>query len=176
MNSLPSLASPYFDDYRANNSARFPDLLHQVFPDEISDLTANDDILDVTVPPQHDIRTGEPSGEYADQQKYLWLVRQENVLLGPEFGPSGLATARKRLSHTNLSGGAEAHAGGELWFKDDCSIVMNGGSSRYEPRSAEELRALAVGFVTAGYRVRCAEWNVDLDRPDRIFRGAEPWL
>lgn len=133
-------------------------------------------MFEASVAPESGIRTGEPGIEYVDHQRYLWLVTPSHVLVAPEYGPSGLATQRKRLAHTNLSGGAAAHSGGELWYSDERSVRMNGGSSRYEPRSPEELRALAAAFVAAGYRVCCAEWNSELDRPERLFRGTEPWL
>jgi len=147
-----------------------------VYPDEVLDVSANEDVLNVIVPPQDNVRVGRPLGDYVDHQKYLWLVTPGRVLIALEYGLSGLDLQRQRLSHTNLSGGEDAHAGGELWFYDNHSVMVNGGSSRYEPRSVEELQALADSFVSARYRVCCAEWNSDLDRPERVFRGKEPWL
>ncbi len=50
-------------------------------------------------------------------------------------------------------GGADAHTGGELWFISDNKILINGGSSRYKPRTMEELISAADGFRKTGYTV-----------------------
>lgn len=134
-------------------------------------MTKNDDIFSVTTAPAEGMRLGTPQfGNMTDRTKYLWLVTPSDVLAGLEHGDSGLSTSRRYLAHTNLSGGKETHAGGELWFPGHSSIWMTGGSGRYPPRSPEELDAVKQSFIDAGYDVRCAGWDYEVGRPSRVFR------
>lgn len=165
-------ASPFFEEYRAAYPARPPDLRRQQFADELKDLSGNNDILAVEVAPATGITLGRPQpGNVIDSAKYLWLITPEDVCAAPEFGKSGRETNRGRLAHTNLSGGGEAHAGGEMWFHGHSSIWMTGGSARYQPATESELNAVVEAFKTAGYAVRSAGWDTEAGKPARVFRG-----
>lgn len=164
--------SPFFDEYRATYPARQPDLRKQQFTDEVTDLSANSDMVSIEAAPATGMTLGKPQPtNVTDSAKYLWLVTQKDVLGALEFGSSGSATARRRLAHTNLCGGEMAHAGGEMWFRGPSSIWMTGGSGRYPPTTASELEAIATAFAAAGYSVRSAGWDVEINRPARVFRG-----
>jgi len=167
-------ASPFFDDYRSAYPARQPNLEKQQFADESTDLSANSDIVSLEAAPATGMTLGKPQPKnVTDSAKYLWLVTHEDVLGALEFGVSGNATTRRRLAHTNLSGGQDAHAGGEMWFRGHSSIWMTGGSGRYPPTTATELEATVAAFTEAGYAVRCAGWDAEVNMPARIFRGDE---
>ena len=165
-------ASPFFDKYRAAFPARPPDLTKQQFADEVTDLSENSDIVSLEAAPATGMALGNPrSGSLTDSAKYLWLVTRGEVPAALEYGPSGSRTTRRRLAHTNLCGGENAHAGGEMWFRGHSSIWMTGGSGRYPPATEGELEAIVSAFATAGYAVRSAGWDSETNMPARMFRG-----
>lgn len=174
----PPRASPVFEPYRHAYEARRPDLTRKGHDDELADLSGEADVLSLTVAPSAGFeRAATPhTRQTRGGATYLWLVRTDNVLIALEEGASGRATKRKRLAHTNLSGGLPAHAGGELWYRDERSLWLTGGSSRYAPRSREELMKIVESFRKSGYAVCTCGWDEEVARPARYFRGAEPWL
>lgn len=170
-------ASPHFDAYRAKHDEQPPDLQKQRFADEVHDLSGNADVGSVVVPPVAAVLRGEPRRDWTSRPAatHIWLVLYEDVRLALEEGTSGRTTARGRLAHTNLSGGSPAFAGGELWFRDESSVWLTGGSGRYPPRSAEELDDLSAAYRAAGFTVCCAGWDSEIAGPARIFRGDDVW-
>jgi hypothetical protein len=171
-----ALASPHFSAHRSNYVARAPRLDTQQFADELTQSAPTGDILDMLEPPDNGVELGEASGASRANTKYLWLVGETYVVLGLENGATGRTLSRGRLAHTNLSGGRPAHTGGELWFRDERSAWINGGSGRYPPRNVAELESVADAARAAGYVVCCAGWDSEQNRPQRMFRGDEPWL
>lgn len=171
-------ASPRFGAYRSTFPARAPDLARQLYNDEVKDLTGKSDFFSLSVAPQRPFITGEaPTAPKQDGVgKLLFLVATESVVLAPEHGTSGKSTERGRLAHTNLSGGQPAHAGGELWFRDETSFWMTWASSRYVARSAEERTALVDSFRQSGYHVCSCGWDDEVGEAARYFRGSEKWL
>lgn len=168
-------ASPFFDHYRAAFPARAPNLTKQQFADEVTDLSGNSDIVSLEVAPATGMTLGKPQpGSVIDSAKYLWLVTCETVPAALEYGTSGSRTTRRRLAHTNLCGGENAHAGGEMWFQGHSSIWMTGASGRYPPATERELEVLVSAFATAGYSVRSAGWDAETNTPARVFRGDKP--
>ncbi len=105
----------------------------------------------------------------------MWLVRTDDVISAIEEGDSGMSTARGKLAHTNLSGGSSAHAGGELWFEDGNSVLLNGGSSRYAPKNNDEMLDIVQAFRKSGYRVCYSGWSEEENCPKRDFRNPN-WL
>lgn len=175
---LTALATPNFDSYRTQFSARLPDLTRKQYDDEEADVSSHNDVYSLPHAPAGNHLRGTPPTEprSAGEKMHIWLVLPEDVVFSEEAGHSGASTQRKRLSHTNLSGGNPAHCGGELWFRDEGSIWITGGSSRYAPRSDEELHSLAQSFVDSGYSVCSCGWDSDNAMPARFFRGNEKWL
>jgi hypothetical protein len=175
---LTDSASPKFNPYRSRYEARDPDLKNQRFDDETQNVRPNSDVISLRVAPAAEILTGAPPTEprSAGEKMHVWLVLPDDVVYSEEMGASGMATERKRLSHTNLSGGEKAHCGGELWFRDESSIWITGGSSRYAPRTQEELELVARSFVDSGYSVCSCGWDEGIAGPARFFRGSEQWV
>jgi hypothetical protein len=183
-------ASSQFDVYRAlpEFAPRPPDLSRQEYPDETNDLCDSAQVTSLQVGPANAVQyavvalegTDETDGDWLNRDKankYLWLVRTDDVRICLENGELGKSTSRKRLSHTNLSGIGAAHCGGELWFRDATSIYLNGLSSRFTARNPEELVAIANSFHTAGYQVCSYGWNYDTGAPKRTLRKREiAWL
>ena len=73
------------------------------------------------------------------QARHLWVVRMDDVVHAAERGEFGMSLESGVIKHTNLTGGAAAFSGGELLFLDPRTVVVNGCSGRYGPRSAQEL-------------------------------------
>src|SRR5262249_20746089 len=136
-----------FAEYRQSYPPRDPDMSRVVSNDELRQLTGDEGLRELTPPPCEDVVCGQPP--YVPntrlEEKYLWVVSPEAVQYALELLP-GVIFQRGRLSHTNLTGGHPAHSGGEIWFIDPSSVVVNGGSGRYPPRSPDELDAAAQAF------------------------------
>ena len=110
-----------------------------------------------------------------NDKRCLWAVRtldvpfvREHVSVSPPL-PSGVC------KHTNLTGGEDAHCGGEVWFVSGHRLIINGASGRYPPRELPELEEIVRAFETAGYEVWSMGWDSEVDRPARILRGSPPW-
>ncbi|MBL9104893.1 MAG: hypothetical protein JNL82_28365 [Myxococcales bacterium] len=139
--------------------------------DQLRKLTLEDGVVCLAHAPFPDLlpgRRGTLDG------KYLWVITPSEVPVILETAPharppplqSGVA------KHTNLTGGAPACCGGELWVDpvfSEC-LYVNGGSGRYQPRSPEELEDAVGVFEGLGFRVICAGWSEDNDAPERTFR------
>ena len=64
------------------------------------------------------------------QSKYLWIIDEQGLKLILESTPNEYAD-RGIVCHTNITGGAKALQGGELWFGDDKKVYINYKSGRY---------------------------------------------
>lgn len=107
-----------------------------------------------------------PSGETLESsERYLWVVRDEDVVFcleGCEFGralPTGL------IKHTNLTGGTAAFCGGEMLLLEGGTVVVAGLSGRYPIRTAEEMLKLASSFKASGYTVWSMGFDDEAGRP-----------
>ena len=50
-------------------------------------------------------------------QKYLWVIAATSLPFIAEYADVAKDLKRGNVSHTNLTGGLEAHTGGEVWFE-----------------------------------------------------------
>jgi len=171
-------ASPAFDNYRSVYPARPPDLARQRFADETRLLSSAEGVDDLSIAPIKLFERGVPPGMQVAESinKYLWVVAVNAVPIAIEQPRAGVTVGRGYLSHTNLTGGAAAHCGGELWFTDDSTVILNGGSSRYAPRTKAELDDIARSFKVAGYRAATMGWNDETAASFRSLRGDPQWL
>ncbi len=62
-----------------------------------------------------------------------------------------------------------------MWFVDSGTLVFNGASSRYQPRSPCELDSIALAFKACAYKVAHMGWDDDSGKPARILRGDPQW-
>lgn len=105
--------------------------------------------------------------------RHLWVFfenRASYVLELAQLASPPLPSGRAK--HTNLTGGAPASCGGELWLDpvDHNLLYLNGGSGRYGPKTPEQLEDAVGVFEARGYEVVSFGWDVDTDRPLRILR------
>ena len=131
--------------HRRNYPARSPNLALKQYQDEVDQIGAQDGLFELVYPPAAGIIFGVPPCSDADVPqseacKYLWVVALETLPGALEHHATATALKRGRLAHTNLTGGADAHTAGELWFRDPMTIMLNGSSSRYKPRNAKECK------------------------------------
>jgi hypothetical protein len=172
----PTTASDNFNVYRQQFPFRLPNTAKQAFADEMTNMSGNHDVCTVMLAPDPSVTICQKeSGKPRDEDKYLWLIKTDNVVAAIEKGESGTSTSRGCLAHTNLSGGLPAHAGGELWFEEKDSIWLNGGSSRYRANSKDEMDAVVNSFRRSGYRVGYCGWNTEENVPARDLFNVE-WL
>lgn len=170
--TVTTLASPRFDTYRAAFPLQPPDLSRKRYDDELTNLThlpCFSDLLEAPTPLPETVYAADVD-QLPDEQKYLWVVDRNYVKIALEHGDAGKSTQRKRLSHSNFTGALEAFAGGELWFSGSNSIWINGGSSRYTPRSEQELESIVDAFRKSGYEVQSAGWDNGTNAPARFRR------
>lgn len=162
-----------FDIHRVEHPARAPDLANKKFADELTPISENEGLFEMTYP-----ASGSLTFDHAlsPENKYLWVVGGDYVRASIEFSSHASHFGRGRLSHTNITGGADAHTAGEIWFRDPETVIINGGSSRYTPRSAVELQSAADAFHTAGFRTASMGWDEESGTPARILRGSPQWI
>jgi hypothetical protein len=166
-----------FSGYAASYPARLPDLSRLRHVDELVLLKPEEGVLELRVAPMAAVEHGTPPRGRVDQghDPYLWAIRDDSVPLVLESGEAGRHLTRGRAAHTNLTGGEAAHAAGEIWFRDDQSFWISGGSSRYPPRTSAELDAIVVWFAACGYSVASLGWDHEVAAPARFVRGEEVW-
>ena len=175
--SVDMSADNPFKAYRERFSAR-PYLKERVSNDgELVRLEPTDGVQEF--PSIENPETGSPPslGTEKGRNTYLWVVLPDSAPIILEDSPSSQNLQSKRITHTNLTGGADAHAGGELWFYGDSStILFSGASGRYQPRNPEELTMVGAAFKACGYVVGSLGWDADRARPFRNLRGTPDWL
>ncbi|WP_162292132.1 hypothetical protein [Stenotrophomonas maltophilia] len=164
------LASPHFDELRAVAQLRTP-AIPKIHEDEDMCLMGHEEVFSLQEAPSHHCISCSESG--GQEGKYLWLVLREDVVCGLEYGSLGLSLGRKRMAHTNFSGKEPAYVGGEMWFRDESSVWINGGSGRFPAQDASEWHAAVRGFVRAGYSVCSAGWDEGTGTPSRVIRSEE---
>jgi hypothetical protein len=109
----------------------------------------------------------------SDAEKMLWVVRASDVPYAQEASEFGRKLESRVIKHSNLTGGGPAFCGGELLVLDHQTIVVNGRSGRYGPRSDDELTAVVAAFRKSGYFVWHMGYDVDADQP-LPFVGSQP--
>lgn len=130
--------------------------------------------MDLVPAPASAIRNGAPPLKRGPHPNtYLWAITTDAVPFIMENAVVQPALQAGRIVHTNLTGGAEAHCAGELWFSANNAFWMSGGSSRYQARSKEELDAVTSAFVQCGFDVVSLGWDDDIDGPARVYRGTQ---
>ncbi len=84
--------------------------------------------------------------------KYLWIIDGDGLRVIKETTPNTLAE-RGYVCHTNITGGAEALQGGELWFCTDDLIYLNYKSGRYGAETEDQKQAVLDYFQQLGFTV-----------------------
>jgi hypothetical protein len=175
-------ASQHFTSHRQQFAARPPNLRRQRFDDEILPLLAVDGLREFPASPAPDVLFGEAPKDSSDAereratpQKHLWVVTPNGIPFIAEYAAVAKYLDRGSVSHTNLTGGLDAHSGGEVWFETEKKLSLNGGSSRYPPRNAAELASVGRAFAMCGYQVVIPNGEMSEGQwiPGRFFREGE---
>ena len=165
-----------FGPYRDKYPSRSPEFLGD-HPDEQKLLGAPDGVQLFPDAPSP-VRTQDlnPSDTATDAGKRcLWVVRTLDVPFIRERETVSPPLSSGVCKHTNLTGGRDAHCGGEVWFVSEQRLILNGASGRYPPRQPLELDDIMRAFDAAGYEVWSMGWDLEANRPARVLRGNSPW-
>ena len=160
--------------FRQKYHARSPNLERLRSESETILLNRQHGLLLLTEAPMKNILPGKAPFDQSDRNgtnKYLWVIMTDNVPVVMEFGKAVSQLGIERATHTNLTGGKPAHCAGELWFKNETTIWLSGGSSRYRPENPVQLADAVAGFESWGYRVISFGWDEGTDQPARFYRG-----
>ncbi|WP_320197096.1 hypothetical protein RMR10_006220 [Agrobacterium rosae] len=111
-----------------------------------------------------------------DSDRRLWTVREADVVHALEGCEYGKTLKTGKIKHTNLTGGADAFCGGELLFLSKSSIVVNGDSGRYGPRSEAEMYDVARAFRESGFEVWCAGYDDETNTPFPLLTVDPVWV
>lgn len=95
---------------------------------------------------------------------HLWVVKIDDVVHALESCQFGKGLQTGCIKHTNLTGGEAAYAGGELIRLGD-TLVVNGKSGRYGPKSTQEMTAIVQAFADAGYHVWSMGYDTETNKP-----------
>jgi hypothetical protein len=172
----PQTVSNSFLQYRTQHPTQAPNLTRQQHEDELWDLSPHADVYALDLANTQHMTVGTPpTATQRGDHAHLWVITADDVLVALEAGEAGRSTTRGRLSHTNLTGGRPAHAGGEMWYHSPTQLWLTGGSSRYAPRSARELEDIARALEACGYEVFSCGWDEQIGGPMRFFRALAPW-
>ena len=165
-----------FGPYRGSYPSRSP-AIPDANPDESRMLDIPDGVQFFSDAPfllqPQDLNSSESAPD--DDKRCLWVIRTLDVPFVPEYASVSPPLQTGKCKHTNLTGGQDAHCGGEVWFISNQRLIINGGSGRYPPREHQELEEIVRAFEAAGYEVWSMGWDSEVDRPARILRGSPPW-
>ena len=137
---------------------------------ELRHLGASDGVLELSGAPANTETQGGPDDPSAC---HLWVIWPEGVPYILERAPlvqPPLQTGKAK--HSNLTGGADASCGGELWVDpvDASKLYVNGASGRYGPRTAKQLEDAVALFRSRGFTVESFGWDELNGRAWRVFR------
>jgi hypothetical protein len=108
---------------------------------------------------------------------YLWVIGKNSIPAALETEKVGQSLQTGIIKHTNLTGGDDAHCGGEVWFIEKTTIVLGGSSGRYGPDTFDEKKIIDAGqvFKEQGYQV--AVLGIDeTGFPATLLVGDPQWL
>jgi hypothetical protein len=116
------------------------------------------------------------SAENAVRDRHLWVITPESLPYALEGCPWGTRLQSGLIKHSNLTGGQSANSGGELWFIDERTMVINANSGRYGAETPEELDEIVDGLLHCGYRVASMGFDIDNPkRPNSVLIGKPEW-
>ena len=119
------------------------------------------------------MRASPESSTDARQGKHLWVFFESAIPYVLEAAPKASPALTSGVGkHTNLTGGAPASSGGELWVDPASAnlIYVNGASGRYGPTSPAALEDAVAVFHGRGFEVVSFGWDDDAGKPARVLR------
>jgi len=138
--------------------------------DELRMLTAQDGVLTLKRPPVTASEKAVPKRK-GDPGCHLWVFRPQEIPYILERAPAANHLESSVVKHTNLTGGAKASCGGELWVDpaDDNLIYVNGCSGRYGPLTRSQMEHAVEVFDHLGHQIRSFGWDDDANQPEVVL-------
>ena len=133
-------------------------------------LDANGGLRLLEPAPAYDILYGVPPSSRTNKvNTYLWVIDARGI---PYILEAPLQVIGSTLpKHSNLTGGAEAYLGGEMWFTSTVALYISGGSGRYPPVNATQLEEATRVFESFDYEVTSLGWDYQKDEARRRLVG-----
>ena len=165
------------DYFRETYPARPPRLSAIKNNDELRQLTSDEGLEEFDINLGARAIKGELPVSYPTRNPYLWVIGKERVPAILEAAEIGKSLESKIVKHTNLTGGDDAHCGGEVWFIEDRKIIISGSSGRYGPdiNDGEKLVSAAHVFKEQGYEVASLGMD-ESGRPSILLVGDPEWM
>lgn len=174
MNTLTNMT---FDEFRTKHAARSPSACKIKNKDETSLMPEGEGRFSFGKHDASCVKMNEIPRDYNDRGNvYLWVIAQSDVPFALEYSDWGKTLETGVIKHTNLTGGAEAHCGGELWFVADDAVIVGGSSGRYGPKDDQELLDAASSFAACNYKVASMGFDADTGQPLTVLVGEPQWL
>lgn len=161
-----TLSNQVLDGFRQRYPLRPPKFIRD--PSEAVKLNESDGLRLLQPAPAPNVIYAPPPKSMSDKTTpYLWVIDERggvHYILEVHIARIGA-----KPKHTNLTGGGEAYLGGEMWFKSNTALYISGGSGRYPPESAGQLKEAVRVFESLGYRVYSLGWNEEEGRARRFL-------
>jgi hypothetical protein len=101
-----------------------------------------------------DIVRTRPHKEWTEVHRdacFLWVIDEDRIRMIREKTRNTLRESQD-VCHTNLTGNAKARMGGELFFCEDETIIINQKSDRYGWATSEQFEVALNYFRRVGYQ------------------------
>ncbi|MDI7268801.1 MAG: hypothetical protein QME96_12490 [Myxococcota bacterium] len=159
-----------FGEFVTRHLPRLPSKPH-ANEDELRRLRSEDGVRLLDAPPPEATERHVPA-KRGDPGCHLWVIDGSGMPYILERAPVAPPLKSGTVKHTNLTGGAAASAGGEIWFDpaEDHRVYVNGCSGRYVPRTPQEMDDVAAAVQGLGYEVVNFGWEADTNRPAAVLR------
>jgi hypothetical protein len=110
--------------------------------------------------------------------RYLWVYGVDTEVCAIEKCKFAEGFRDGVIKHSNLTGGGCARCAGEMWFLEDGSVIINGSSGRYGPKSSASLRHAGLVLTGFGYKVAIMGFKEGEVGPKSIIEREEDleWL
>ena len=162
---MPTEGDKALDAFRKTHPSREPRIpcsASQLIP-----LAEHDGVRRISPAPAVDADHGHPpkSRIRPGKNTHLWVIDNTGL---PYLLETPLASLDgDKPKHTNLAG--EAHVAGELWFVDESTVIVSGGSGRFPPRSPDELDSAVAVFGAFMYSTDSLGWDHETGAPNRLW-------
>lgn len=157
-----------FDNVRKHHSLKAMSASHVNNTDELVPMTRSQGLLEYCIAPTSNTVTTTcgPHEDNASIGRYLWALTVSDIPHAVEACAFGEKLISGEIKHSNLTGGSDAFAGGELWFRDDQTIIINFKSGRYglNGLNAEEKKLaedIINAFVLDNYAIAFTGWDLE---------------
>ena len=139
-------------------------------PHELIPLSGADGVRTLEPAPAENVRLGAPpsSRRRLGENTYLWVIDSRGIPYIIKRSMSSLGGNTPK--HTNLTGGAAAYVGGEMWFLNGENLYLSGSSGRYPPINENHLNDAVKVFESYNYQVASLGWDPVLDLARRTLR------